>query len=50
MCMGCMMAAQEFYLTNKNDAPALTESQILIQKLESLLKFITRIITKLNQF
>ena len=50
MCMGCMMAAQEFYLTNKNDAPALTESQILIQKLESLLEFITRILTKLNKF
>lgn len=50
MCMGCMMAAQEFYLTNKNDAPALTESQILIQKLESLLEFITRILKKLNQF
>jgi hypothetical protein len=48
--MGCMMAAQEFYLTNKNDAPALTESQILIQKLESLLEFITRILKKLNQF
>ena len=50
MCMGCMMAAQEFYLTNKNDAPALTESQILIQKLESLLEFITRILKKFNQF
>jgi uncharacterized coiled-coil protein SlyX len=48
--MGCMMAAQEFYLTNKNDAPALTESQTLIQKLESLLEFITRILKKLNQF
>jgi uncharacterized coiled-coil protein SlyX len=48
--MGCMMAAQEFYLTNKNDAPAVTESQILIQKLESLLEFITRILKKLNQF
>jgi hypothetical protein len=48
--MGCMMAAQEFYLTNKNDAPALTESQILIQKLESLLEFITRILKKFNQF
>ena len=44
------MAAQEFYLTNKNDVPALTESQIFIQKLESLLKFIARIFTKLNQF
>jgi hypothetical protein len=50
MCMGCMMAAQEFYLTNKSDAPALTESQVLIQKLESLFEFIKRILLKLNQF
>jgi len=46
MCMGCMMAAQEFYLkTDLNDLEvyAINEAKSLSQKLEIFIKLLSKI-------
>ena len=45
MCMGCMMAAQEFYLkTDLNDLEvyAVNEAKSLSQKLEMFIKLLSQ--------
>lgn len=45
MCIGCMMAAQEFYLrTNLNDLEvyAVNEAKSLSQKLEIFIKLLSQ--------